>query len=111
MPELTQAPNLEPTIEQTIEPLVLQRAEIKARLDAVQQELDAVNGEISGTMLREGVRNLRVAGFSLTYESEAEKNTLDKTKLVELGVSTDVIAKATKKTTYARFDVRELKSK
>jgi hypothetical protein len=90
-------------------PLVDTRQELKAQIAQLEAHVDSINDEIKTTLVNAGELEVTAAGHKITLDMEAEKSSLDKQKLVEAGVSTDQIKKATKVTTYIKLDVRKVK--
>lgn len=80
----------------------------KAKLDQikryVEKQLKLVNPEVEIGLMAEGVKAANFGGFVLKHGSGRSPDKISATKLVELGVDVDVIARATvegKSYTYA----------
>lgn len=92
-----------------------QRFETRQRLSRIAAEtkaqLDAENEAIKIEMATLGIDTYRVGDEELVVSPRDGKKTLDKAELVALGVSTDIIAKATKHgKDYLQLDVRKVKA-
>jgi N6-adenosine-specific RNA methylase IME4 len=107
----TPTPHLsnELTLDAQLLPLVTRRQELALQAKALQAAVDELTSEITGALVREGLNELEVGEYRVKYIM-AERRTLDKGRLVELGVGTDVIAKAEKVSSFGRIDIRERKS-
>jgi hypothetical protein len=103
--ELTQS--VEPTLEATLSPLLERRLQLKATEALTKRELETVNDEIKNALVQAGELDVVVDGQRVTLDMEREKSTLDKQRLLELGVSTEQIKRATKVSTYVQLDVRK----
>lgn len=99
----------EASLETILTPLVETRQELKAQIAKLEAQVDSINDEIKTTLVNAGELEVSAAGHKLTLDMEAEKSSLDKQKLVEQGVTTEQIKKATKVTTYIRLDIRKVK--
>lgn len=95
------------SLEAVLAPLVDTRQELKARIAALDAQVESINDEIKTTLVNAGELEVRVGDMNVVLDMEAEKASLDKQKLLEAGVSTDQIKKATKVTTYIKLDVRK----
>lgn len=105
MPELTQT--VEPSLEATLLPLLESRQKLKAVEAAAKAEIDKINDDIKNALIQADTLDIVVAGQRVTLDLEREKSTLDKQRLLEVGVSTEQIQKATKTSTYVQLDVRK----
>lgn len=108
MPELTQT--VEPSLEATLAPLLETRAVLKQNEKTIAQALEAVNDDIKTALVQAGVFEITVDGHRAVLDMERQKSTLDKTKLLEQGVTTDQIKAATKVSTHIQLDVYKAKA-
>lgn len=106
MNEQTLTPTDELSLAATLLPLVTQRQALAAEIKRLQSQVDTLTEQITGEMVRAGEMKLEVGDWVPDYASR-ERKTLDKTRLVELGVSTEVIKQAEKTTTFMQLDVRK----
>lgn len=103
MPNLQQSPTL--TIEERVENrqrLVAMKAEIEKQIDAETEYLKEYLMENDLVALSAGEYQV-----NLTIRT---RDTLDKARLVDQGVTTQQIKAATKSSTYAQLDVRKKKA-
>ena len=105
MPELKQT--VEPSLETTLRPLLEQRQIAKHQIAALEHELDDVNDAIKNTLIQAGELDIIVDGQRVTLDLERSKSSLSAHALLEQGVTTDQIQKATKVTTHIQLDVRK----
>lgn len=101
--ELTNTPTL--AFELRVENrqrLISMKREIEKQIEG---DTDAIKNELAAL----GVDDLDVGDYTVTLQIR-DRSTLDKGELVALGVSTDVIKRATKVSTYMQLDVRAKKS-
>lgn len=99
------------TVATGLEEIVLNRQRLAKEIKELQALVDNHTQSIKEQMLEEGVTDLEVAGFKISLNPYATRESLDKTLLVEQGVTTDQIKAATKETVYQRLDIREVKGK
>lgn len=109
--------SVEPTLEQLLTPFVEQRQLLKGEISSREKQVDKLNDMIKTALVSAGLepdaeKHLKVvvAGHEVDLDLESEKNTLDKQKLLELGVTTEQLKAATKLTTSLKLDVRKVKS-
>jgi len=88
--------------------IVEQRQELSKQIKAMQKLVDGLSDTITGTLVREGLNELEVGDYTVRYIT-SERRTLEKARLVELGVSTETIRAAEKVSRFGRIDVREKK--
>jgi hypothetical protein len=103
--ELTQS--VEPTLESILSPLVAARTEAKQKIAALEKAVDNINDSIKTALVHADTLEVVVDGQRVTLDLEREKSSLNVQRLLELGVSTEVIQKATKVTTHMQLDVRK----
>jgi hypothetical protein len=89
------------------------RIENRQRLTAMKKEIEKqIDDETKG--IKESMEAAGLvdydAGDVVATLSMRERATLDKTELISLGVSTDLIKRATKVSTYIQLDVRGKKA-
>ena len=89
----------------TLTPLVEDRKRFAGIRDAAQIEYDRLGAEIAVAMIAEGHEKLTVGDYVISVR-EQSRDTINKDMLVELGVGTDIILAATKKSAYTVVDVR-----
>ncbi len=82
--------------------LVAMKKEIEKQID---DDTEAIKDELTAL----GVDDLDVGDYTVTLQVK-DRATLDKGELVSLGVSTDLIKRATKVSTYLQLDVRAKKA-
>lgn len=99
------------TLEETLTPLVTTRQELKAQIARLEAQVDSINDGIKTTLVNAGELEVVAAGHKVTLNMAAERSTLDKQKLLEQGVTTEQIKKATKVTTSILLNVRPVKEK
>lgn len=98
------------TPSQTLEERHEIRRYLAEQIADLQQRLDFETQAIKDQMTAEGIDTYTIGDEVLVLSARNGKSSLDKTLLVELGVSTDVIAKATKTgKPYVQLDVRARK--
>jgi len=97
------------SLETAITPLVETRQELKAKVAALEAQIDSINDDIKTTLVNAGELEVLAAGHKVTLNMAAERSTLDKQRLLELGVTTDQIKAATKTTTSIVLNVRVVK--
>ena len=102
MPELNASPST--TIESRLENRI-RLAAMRAEIDA---QLEAENDAIKEYLIDAGLDTVAVGDYTATLSINT-RSTLDKTALVEAGVTTDQIKRATKTSTFAKLDVRKKK--
>lgn len=103
-PALTVTPGL--TLEQRFD----NRQRLSAMLDEIDAQLKAENDAIKNDMTAAGLDEYRVGDEVLVLSVREGRKTLDKGLLVQLGVGTDVIERATKYgKDYVQLDVRKAK--
>ena len=87
-----------------------QNVENRQRLCAmktqIEKQIDEETGVIKNEMAARGIEALDVADFNVTL-SVRDRKTLDRTLLIEAGVSTNVIEACMKTATYLQLDVRK----
>lgn len=102
-----------PNLTQTTSPTIEQRLETRARLAAMRAEidkqLDAENGAIKDYLMDAGLETVDAGDYTATLSINT-RSTLDKTLLIDQGVTTDQIKRATKTSTFAKLDVRKKKA-
>jgi hypothetical protein len=101
--ELTNIPTL--ALELRVENrqrLISMKKEIEKQIEV---DTDAIKNELAAL----GVDDLDVGDYAVALQIR-DRSTLDKGELVALGVSADVIKRATKVSTYMQLDVRLRKS-
>lgn len=98
-----------PSLETALAPLVETRQALKAQVAALEAQIDSINDDIKTTLVNAGELEVLAAGHKVTLNMAAERTTLDKQKLLEQGVTTEQIKKATKTTTSILLNVRPVK--
>lgn len=94
----------------TLEDRLEQRAKLQTIIDEATSQLEAENTAIKEEMARRGVDELVVGDQKLVLSVRNGRASLDKGKLVELGVPTAIIEQATKRgKNYLQLDVRDVK--
>jgi hypothetical protein len=97
---------LEVELMETIE----NRQNMLAVVSELQAQIDAIDEEVKQRMMREGCLKITVNGVPISVTRCKGRSSLDKTKLIELGVLPATIAAATKTGDgYDRFTVGEAK--
>lgn len=104
-------PNLQqlPTTEQSLNLYLEQRAKLAAMKQEIEKQLDAANAEIKALLLDCDGQRFEGQDFTATLVISTRES-LDKTKLLEAGVSTAQIKAATKTSTFDKLDVRKRKA-
>lgn len=74
--------------------------------DAAEAEYDRLGGEISVLMTCNDVTKIRVGDWNVTL-SDRSRDSISRDALVELGVGTDIILAATKKSPFTVVDIRK----
>lgn len=89
-----------------------QRLETRARLalmlKEIQAQLDTENEAIKDYMIEAELQTLAAGGYTASLSVQTRQS-LDKVKLVDAGVTIDQIKVATTTTTFAKLDVRKQK--
>lgn len=98
------------SLEQILSPLLERRQTLKAAENLAKAEIDATNDEIKNALVQAGELDVVVDGQRVTLDMERQKSSLNVQRLLELGVSTEQIQKATKVSTYVQLDVRKAKA-
>lgn len=94
----------------SLESRLEQRAKLQTIIDEATEQLKAENDAIKDELMRLGVDELIVGDQKIVLSVRRGRASLDKGKLVELGVSTEVIEQATKHgADYLQLDVRAVK--
>lgn len=75
--------------------------------DAAQIEYDRLKTEIAVVMVSNGHEKFQIGNWNISVR-EQSRDTISKDLLVELGVGTDVIQAATKRSPYTVVDVRKV---
>lgn len=104
-----QNPSLETNLG--LQELVINRQRLAQEVRDLNEIIDAHTKQIKDLMLEAGVTDLEIDKFSITLNPYATRDSLDKTLLVEQGVTTEQIKAATRTTIYQRLDIREVKQK
>jgi uncharacterized protein YwgA len=99
------------TLEAVLSPLVITRQDLKARIAALESQVDSINDDIKTTLANAGITEIEVENHKITLNLASERSTLDKRKLLEQGVTTDQIKAATNITTSVLLNVRPIKEK
>lgn len=95
---------------QTLEQRFENRQRLAKILDETKKQLDAENEAIKADMMAQGIDSYPVGDEVLVLSVRDGRKTLDRGELLALGVSADVIEKATKVgKDYAQLDVRKAK--
>ena len=87
------------------------KAEVKDLEEIITAHADEIKARLIALQQSEVVVNTNRGVYKLTYNPFAERESLDKTLLVEAGVTTEQLKRATKTTQYVRLDVREVKQR
>ncbi len=107
-------PELTPTLEQRLLPLVEQRQTLSAEIKTLEGKQRDLTDQISSELLAEGHDKAKIGDWSLTFTAR-ERRTIDKDTLrialLERGVAMDVIDGAVrvaeKVSGYTQLDVRK----
>ena len=96
------------TLEQTASLAlhVEQRQKLVEMKKEMERQIDAETTAIADELASRGLDTLQLDDWTVRLQVR-ERNTLDKTALVNLGVSTETIKAATKTSTYTQHDVRK----
>lgn len=73
---------------------------------ALETEIDTQTSLIATELSERGLDTLQLGDWTVRHQTR-ERTTLDKGRLVELGVSTATIEAATRRTTYRQLDIRK----
>lgn len=92
MPSLQQ--QRQQTLKTTLEPLVTRRQELIVQRDLLINEIASLSDEISTQLALADEKRLRIGEFLVLLVESAGRLTLDKHRLIELGVSPDLIIEA-----------------
>jgi intracellular sulfur oxidation DsrE/DsrF family protein len=84
------------------------RQTLAAEIKALQADMDAASAVVKAELIRLGVDTYDCGDWTPTL-SVKERKTLDKVELVQQGVTTAQIERATKVSTYVQLDVRAKK--
>jgi hypothetical protein len=87
------------------------RMTLKAKIKEMEEEITAINGELTGILAVHDVTTGLMHGNYKCQIISKENKRLDKEKLLENGVSASIIAKSTVTTQSSYLDVREVKGK
>jgi hypothetical protein len=87
-------PELNVSLRLALQPLVARRQELIAERDRLIEEIGTLSDDISRELALADEKSLRVGPYLVTLVESAGRLTLDKHRLVELGVSPDVITEA-----------------
>ena len=96
------------TLEQTASLAlhVEQRQKLVEMKKEMERQIDAETTAIADELASRGLDTLQLDDWTVRLQVR-ERKTLDKTALVNLGVSTETITQATKTSTYTQLDVRK----
>lgn len=86
---------LKPTLKKKLLASLQTYAKLHAQLKAIETEMDALKGTIGGYREEAGVETLAIEGFHVTRVSGGTRESLNKMKLIEMGVTLDMLAEAT----------------
>lgn len=102
-------PNLTPALGLTIEERIEHRQRLTAMKAEIEKQIDAETEAIKSHLIDNDLMSLDAGEFtaSLTIRN---RETLDKARLIDQGVTTAQIRAATKSSTYAQLDVRKKKA-
>ena len=87
-----------------------ERQECVIDKEIAESKIKFLNGELGEALVMTGNKTVTTPKWRVTVTLGASV-TIDKKRLLELGVSADIIAQATKKTEYTTLTVTEIKSK
>jgi hypothetical protein len=82
-------------LQTTLRPLAEQRQALIAQRDQLIEAIAGLSDDISTRMVLEDQKSIRTGPYLLTIIENSGRNTLDKRRLIELGVDPDVILEAT----------------
>ena len=102
MPQLTQTVGL--TLEERLE----NRARLAAMKTEIEKQLDAENASIKEMLYDLPEQRFETDDYTATV-TVSSRQTLDKMKLIEQGVTTDQIKAATTTSVFDKLDVRKKK--
>ena len=85
------------TLTTTLSPLVDERQQLITQRDELIKRIDTLSAEISQTLVLADERSVHVGPWLVTLVEYSGRMTLDKHRLVELGVSPETITAATVK--------------
>jgi len=107
MTELTDYTRHKSLVDGAFNELIADRQRVHARKKEAQTELDEINEEISGLMV--GIDHpVLCEGWKVTL-SESVRKTLQKERLLSVGVTVEQIESATTETVVTRLTVSEVK--
>lgn len=89
---------------------VSKRQQLKLQIDALQAEMKELNEEIGSALEAAGKKTVLAGDWRVTVADGVHRS-IDKVKLLELGVSAQTILKATKESHYSTVTITEVKQK
>lgn len=97
----TKVPDFRDVIEtpETFSRLIEERTSLKAQIEEMEERIEQIDDAITQQMTDAGVPKVQYGDIPVTLVP-GTKNTINKTRLVELGVSVSTIEEATKTTNY-----------
>ncbi len=91
---VTEEVKLKPALKAKLTKKLKVYAELHTQLKAVQAAMDKEKAEIGSLREEAGVTSLAIDGFKVTQVTNL-RTTLDKLKLIEMGVTTEMLEEAT----------------
>ncbi len=108
--EQTQGQTLDLADALQLQLMVEQRQDITQQIKQLTAQLDPINDYLKAEMIRLGVDVINEFDNWVPTLTVKERKTLDKVELVQQGVSTQQIERATKTSTHVQLDVRAKKA-
>ena len=100
---------VETTLEARLAPMVEDRQKLIAERDRLIAEITKVSDDISQSLVLADQKSARVAGYVVTLVENPGRQSLDKHRLVELGVSpTQILQATTRSAPYVTLQVRRV---
>jgi hypothetical protein len=108
---LSNLQTVEPDLATILAPKLARRQELKAQITLMEAECDGINDEIKTTLVTNDTLSVLVEGYNVTLTLDAKKDSLDKHKLLEEGVTMAQLKAATKTSTFTKLDIRKAAAK
>ena len=110
MSRLVQSPQVE--LHQKLEPLVEERQALIQQREELIAAINDISDRIGTELAVADQKSIRVAGYQVSLVENPGRLTLDKHRLIELGVSLqDIAAATTRGTSYTTLQVKRVSEK
>lgn len=101
---------MSPEVYAVVHPLIVERQQKKAEIEAAERRVDEINNEIGALFVAHAIEKARVDRWSVSVGMGSRTFTDDRL-LLDNGVAQDVINASKRTTHFPRVDVREVGAK